>query len=142
VTEQTIERLFTLEEANALIPRLEIIMSKLQRHSLALREALTELAQHTEQPLETLSTAQILELRPQLQPVVDALETLLYELESWGVQLKGLDLGLIDFPAELNGEIVLLCWQYGEKEVAYYHSPEAGFAGRTPLDPKAERLLQ
>jgi hypothetical protein len=142
VTEQTTERLFTIDEANALIPRLEIIMSKLQQHNLALRDALTELAQDTDQRLESLSTAQILELRPQLQPVIDALETLLYELESWGVQLKGLDLGVIDFPAELNGESVLLCWQYGEKEIAYYHSPEAGFAGRQPLDPNVERLLQ
>ena len=136
------ERLFTIEEAEALIPRLELIMSKLQRHNLAVRERLTEVMQQTEQPLSELTTTQILELQPHLRPVVEELETLIDELESWGVQLKGLDLGLIDFPAEINGERVLLCWQYGEKELGYYHSPEAGFAGRKPLRPNIERLLQ
>ena len=136
------ERLFTIDEVNALIPRLELIMSKLQRQSLALREGLAEVARHTEQPLDDLSTTQILELRPQLRPVIEEMEMLIGELASWRVQLKGLDLGLIDFPAELNGERVLLCWQYGEKEVGYYHTPDTGFAGRKPLHPNVERLLQ
>jgi len=136
------ERLFTIEEAEALIPRLELIMSKLQRHNLALREGVTEAMRQSEQPLNELTTTQILELQPHLRPVVEELEALIEELESWGVHLKGLDLGLIDFPAELNGERVLLCWQYGEKELGYYHTPEAGFAGRKPLRPNIERLLQ
>jgi hypothetical protein len=136
--------LFTIEEANALIPRLELIMSKLQRQSVALREGLGEVAQQTEQPIEDLTTAQILELRPQLRPVVEELEGLIGDLESWGVQMKGLELGLIDFPALLNGEPVLLCWQYGEKELGYYHTADAGFAGRKPLhaDVERSRVLQ
>ncbi len=134
--------MFTIEEAEALIPRLELIMSKLQRHNLAVREGLSEAARQSEQPLNELTTTQILELQPQLRPVLEELETLLDELESWGVQMKGLDLGLIDFPAEINGERVLLCWQYGEKELGYYHTHEAGFAGRKPLRPNIERLLQ
>ncbi len=133
------DRLFTIEEANALIPRLEIIMGKLQQHGLAFRDGLKDLAHHTGQAAEELTTVQILELRPQLHPVVEAMEALLDELDSCGVHLKGLDLGLIDFPAEIDGEIVLLCWQYGEKELGYYHSLEGGFAGRKPLGPKGER---
>jgi hypothetical protein len=136
------ERLFTIEEAEALIPRLELIMNRLQRHNIAVRQGLTEAMRQTEQPLDTLTTTQVLELQPQLRPVVEELETLLDELESWGVQMKGLDMGLIDFPAELNGERVLLCWQSGEKDLGYYHTPEAGFAGRKPLRPNIERLLQ
>jgi hypothetical protein len=133
------ERLFTVEEANALIPRLEVIMGKLQRHGLALRDELAELARQTGQSLEELTTPQILELRPQLHPLVQELETLVSDIEAYGGQMKGLDLGLVDFPAEIDGEIVLLCWQFGEKEVSYYHSLEGGFSGRKPLSPKAER---
>jgi hypothetical protein len=132
-------RLFTVEKANALIPRLEIFMGKLQRHGLALREQLAELARQTGQAPDDLSMGQILELRPQLQPLVEELQTLLDEIDACGGQMKGLDLGLVDFPAEIDGEIVLLCWQYGEKEIAYYHSLEGGFAGRKPLSPTADR---
>lgn len=132
-------RLFTVEEANALIPRLELIMGKLQRHALVLREQVGELARLTGQEPETLTTAQIIELRPQLSMVVEELEALLSEIEACGGELKGIDLGLVDFPAEREGEIVLLCWQYGEKEIDYYHSFEAGFGGRKPLDPGQER---
>ncbi len=129
------ERLFTIEEANALIPRLEFIMGRLQHHGLALREHIGELARVTGRPADSFTTAHILELRPQLGAMVEELAALLGEIEACGGELKGLDLGLVDFPAEIDGELVLLCWQYGEKEIAYYHSFETGFAGRRPLDP-------
>jgi hypothetical protein len=136
--------LFTIDEANALIPRLEIIMGKLQRHGLELREQVSELAREIGQSIENITTVQILELRPHLYPVIEELEGLLGEIESYGGELKGLDLGLVDFPAEIEGERVLLCWQYGEKEVGFYHTVESGFAGRKPLAHGSSRpkLLQ
>ena len=54
-------------------------------------------------------------------------------LDDAGVQVKDLDEGLLDFPAQKDGEDVLLCWKVGEPEVAYWHSLEEGFAGRKPL---------
>ena len=133
------ERLFTLEEANALIPKLEVIMTKLQQRGHHLRQELNELAEQTGQAAEDLTTAQLLELRPALQPLLEELNALLAEIEACGGEFKGLDLGLVDFPAELDGTPILLCWQYGEKEIAYYHSPAAGFAGRTPLAARPAR---
>lgn len=133
------QRLFTVDEANALIPKLDIVMGQLQRHGSALREQLQPLADQGGNAVQRLSTEQILELRPDLRLLLAEIEALLGELESLGVQMKGFDLGLIDFPAEVDGEIVLLCWQYGETEVAYYHTMEAGFAGRKPLHPNVER---
>ena len=133
------ERLFTVHEANALIPRLELIMGRLQRHGTALSAQIDEVARATGQPPETLTTALLLELRPELAPVIEELETLLGEIEACGGELKGLDLGLIDFPTEIDGEVVLLCWQYGEKEIAYYHSRQAGFSGRKPLNAPTAR---
>jgi hypothetical protein len=133
------ERLFTVDEANALIPTLEIIMGKLQRHGLTLREEVGALARETGHLPENLTVPEVVELRPQLHPLVEEMEQLLGEIDAYGLQMKGLDLGLVDFPAEINGEFVLLCWQYGEKEVGYYHSVEAGFAGRQPLDARTTR---
>lgn len=58
----------------------------------------------------------------------------LAEFEAIGVQLKDLEKGLLDFPCIVDGKTVLLCWKLGEKEIAYWHTEEDGFAGRKPLD--------
>ena len=133
------ERLFTIEEANEMIPKLEAVMEQLQRHGFALREQLKEVAHSTDEPLDRITTAQLLERRPQLRPVIAEIDRLVSEIEACGGDLKGLDLGLVDFPAERDGEIILLCWQYGEKEITHYHTFEGGFTGRQPLDPRTVR---
>jgi hypothetical protein len=51
-----------------------------------------------------------------------------------GIVLRDLDRGLIDFPTLREGAEVYLCWQEGEDEIAFWHQPEAGFAGRQPLN--------
>ena len=53
-----------------------------------------------------------------------------------GAIVKDLDTGLIDFPARLHGEEVLLCWRLGEEQVQHWHGLEEGFAGRKLLDPE------
>ena len=55
------------------------------------------------------------------------------EIQAMGVLVKDLDTGLVDFPATRDGEDILLCWQLGEDEVAYWHGLEDGYAGRQPL---------
>jgi hypothetical protein len=66
---------------------------------------------------------------------------LLEELERIGCSYKdwGFETGLVDFPGELDGRSVLLCWRSDEDSVRYYHAPEAGFAGRMPIP---RRLLE
>ena len=75
------------------------------------------------------------ELDEQLQREAEAVAGAVEELQALGVLVKDLDRGLVDFPALRDGEEVLLCWQVGEGEVAYWHGLEEGFAGRKPLDP-------
>ena len=55
------------------------------------------------------------------------------ELLERGVEVKDIDEGLVDFPALRHGETVLLCWRLGEDEIRYWHTAEAGFAGRREL---------
>ena len=52
-----------------------------------------------------------------------------------GIQLKDRRIGLVDFPSELDGRRVLLCWRLGEPAVQYWHDEDAGYAGRRPLSP-------
>jgi len=128
------QQLFTLRQANALIPQLEIAMGKLLHHRATLAGAIGELAGTTGVEPDKFTVPQILELRPELRALMDEVQRLIEQVELLGGQLKGLDLGLVDFPAELNGEVVLLCWQFGEKEITHYHSLDGGFAGRKPLN--------
>ena len=125
--------LFTLDEANALVPKLEWIMARIQRAGIELRRAIDSYAEGFETPPDQDEVSGWMRGRPDLQELVAELEALVAEIESYGAQFKGLDLGLVDFPAEIDGRLVLLCWQYGEKQIAHWHDLEGGFAKRRPL---------
>ena len=140
--DDTREQLFSLAEANALVPRLELILERMQRASLIIREELSSLAEELgEARLARLSVHQLLQRKPNLHPLFEQLSQSVEEIEEYGCLFKGLELGLVDFPTKVDGEIVDLCWQYGEKEVTYYHGREEGFAGRRLLDPRQKRPL-
>jgi hypothetical protein len=131
-------RFFTVDEANALIPRLEMVMERMQRRGIELRDAIRNLAAELGRPPRDEEIAALMEKTPSLQAAASELEELIEEIEAYGAQFKGIDLGLVDFPAEINGQFALLCWQYGEKEITHWHDAESGFGGREPL-PFAER---
>ncbi len=61
------------------------------------------------------------------------------EINAIGVQVKDLDIGLLDFPCNVDGEIVLLCWKLGEEKITHYHGMEEGYAGRKPIDERIHR---
>ena len=125
--------LFTLDEANALLPRMEWIMTRMQRAGLELRRAIDAHTESFETPPDHDEVSRWIGTRPELQELVVELEQLISEIESHGAQFKGLDLGLVDFPAEIEGQLGLLCWQYGEKQITHWHDLEGGFAKRRPL---------
>jgi hypothetical protein len=70
-----------------------------------------------------------------IQKVKDAMA----EIDSIGVQVKDLDIGLLDFPCEVDGHTVLLCWKLGEKDISHWHGTDEGFAGRKPIDERIPR---
>ena len=127
------EKLFRLDEANAIVPRLQLLMERLQRGALGLHEEMRALATETGVELADVSTEDLLRARPAARVMVEELEAVVGEIEETGAVLKDVQLGLIDFPAERDGEVVYLCWQFGEPEVAFWHGIEDGFAGRRPL---------
>ena len=70
-----------------------------------------------------------------LQDIKDTLS----EIDAIGVQVKDLDIGLLDFPCAVGDEIILLCWKYGEEKIEFWHGMEEGFPGRKPID---ERIVK
>jgi hypothetical protein len=124
-------RTFTVNEANAEVPRLDGLIERLQRGALVLeRERAAWVAGHEG---ADVSADVLVRERPEARAAAEDLSGVVAEFERLGVQLKDLELGLVDFPSEQGGEPVLLCWQYGEPEVAYWHGTDEGFARRRPL---------
>ncbi len=63
----------------------------------------------------------------------ERLDALIHQILDTGVQIKDINLGLLDFSAIKDGREVYLCWKYGEGDIAFWHELEAGFAGRQPI---------
>ena len=129
-------RKFTPAEANRTLPLVRRIVTEIIDKGSRLRKLVDG---HREQgkPGERV-------MEPELQQRLNALEhevrDLLEELEHIGCSYKdwSFDKGLVDFPGEIDGAPVLLCWRSDEEHVTWYHAPEAGFAGRQRIP---ERLL-
>ena len=124
-------KLFTIPEANALLPSVRTIVQKIQR-------AHRNVARYRDHAKKAAEAAEnggggVAAGINYAQALV-ALTGKITELEGLGVQLKDFERGLVDFPSLRDGRVVLLCWQMGEgDELEWWHDVDAGFAGRTPL---------
>jgi len=136
------ERLFTIDEANASIPHLAAAFERLQRLRDAISEAYREmnaagLHLEDEDDVHELDPSELAEeIRPtaaRFKQMVREVERTVGAIHELGCTIKDLRIGLVDFYSVVDGERVYLCWQYGEEEVAYYHSIQGGFSGRQPL---------
>jgi hypothetical protein len=114
-------------------------MEQLQRGALRLDDEMRGLARELAVEPSALSTDDLLRRRPAARALAEELDAVVREIEASGAHLKDIRLGLVDFPAERDGEVVYLCWQFGEPEVAFWHRLEEGFGGRRPL-PGSTRL--
>jgi hypothetical protein len=127
------ERRFTIQQADAELPRLQALIERLQRIALTLRAERDAFATaHGVEPSE-VPVGRLLAERPELRRVVEELDAAIGAIERLGVELKDAELGLVDFPAVIDGERAYLCWQFGEDRVRFWHRRSDGFAGRRPL---------
>ncbi len=136
-------RRFTIEQANAALPRLTMLLERLQRCALQLdAERRAEATARGVAP-EAVAAPVLARSRPAARVLIEELSGLVQEIDESGVRLRDIRLGLVDFPAHLDGEPVFLCWQFGETAVAFWHREGDGFAGRQALAGAAAcRVLQ
>jgi len=127
--ESAFQRLFTLEEANALLPTLQEILDDLAVH----RDALREKAPHMEPILRAAIGNGGGKAGSEYGLETYRLYVAVERIRELGVVLKDLDMGLLDFPHEREGRVVFLCWHPPEERVAYWHDLDAGYAGRQPI---------
>ncbi len=122
-------KLFTVAEANALLPRVRTLMETMlaiRKEAMALRPDVWPVLEKATGNGGSRKAGDLLEL-------FLSFEKALQELQGLGCELKGLEQGLVDFPSLRDGRTVYLCWQYNEPEIAFWHEIDAGFAGRQPL---------
>jgi hypothetical protein len=129
-------RHFTPEEANAALEQVRPLVEQMVAHRRAHVEALErqeELEGRIRGNGGGIPPAELAEAAAEVDRQARDLSRAIDDIVELGVEVKDLDEGLVDFPALHRGETVLLCWQLGEEEIAYWHSPQDGFAGRRPL---------
>jgi hypothetical protein len=130
------ERYFTPEEANALLDEVRPAAEALVAHRRAMALVATRQARLVQQIAGNggdFDPQEPRNLEEEFRQEGEAVERAVEQLERLGVLVKDLDRGLVDFPALRGDEEVLLCWEVGEDEVAYWHGVDEGFAGRKPL---------
>ena len=132
------DRTFTLDEAQSLLP----ILQSLLRTAISAKKIVDE-AEAEQQALQHrvfLNGGMFLEIVPLARRKAERAKAeqrakdALAEIDSIGVQVKDVNIGLLDFPCEVEGQIILLCWKLGEKAITHWHGVEEGFAGRKPID--------
>lgn len=126
------DKIFTPLQANALIPRLEVLVRELQVEAEALRARVRELARR-EPGVAGEPLPELIRRFPELRESAARMAEAASQVESTGGLLKDIDQGLVDFPCEAEGDVVFLCWQFGEREIVAWHPIEGGFAQRRPL---------
>lgn len=127
-------QLFTVDHANRTLPLVRRIVEDIVRQHRVWQEKIVELdlliSAQSDQP-----NARAAALEREILAVAAEIDGFEAELAQVGVQLKDRRIGLVDYPSDMDGRRVLLCWRLGEPAVQYWHEVNAGYASRQPLSP-------
>ncbi len=131
-----VSRTFTLDEANALVPRIIRILTRTTQMLGRVRTLQRGLsAQGVTEELDLTDRPELLAERELAQTLAAAIREEVRVLSGLGIVVRDLERGLIDFRSVLDGEReVHLCWQLGEREIRYFHDLDSGFPGRKPIE--------
>jgi hypothetical protein len=137
-------RTFSLHEAQAMLPVLESLL----RSSIEAKQKIEEIEaelQHVQERI-FLDGGVLLDVKlwarrgAERDKALRKAKDSIAEISAIGVQVKDLEMGLLDFPCKVEtGEIVLLCWKLGETAITHWHGLEEGYAGRKPIDERIQR---
>jgi hypothetical protein len=132
------DRTFTLDEAHTLLPILESLLRQAIQGKKLIEEVDAELQETAHRVFLNggmlLNVVHLARRKAEREKSIRRIKDALAEIEATGVQVKDLDIGLLDFPCKVEGEILLLCWKLGETAITHWHGTNEGFAGRKPID--------
>lgn len=137
------ERTFTLDEAQSLLPVLQSLLRTAIDGKKLIETVDNEFQELAHRVFLSggllLNIVQVARRKAEREKAIQSVKDALAEIDATGVQVKDLDIGLLDFPCEVEGNIVLLCWKLGEEGITHWHTPSEGFAGRKPIDDRISR---
>ena len=126
-------RYFGIHEANDRIAELRPLLEQLR----ADRNRVAEIQRELERGRQTNGSAehaeQLTELEDEVRDIVRRMQSTVSQIDEWGITLRDISSGLIDFPALANGRPIWLCWRLGENDIGWWHEPNSGFDSRQPL---------
>lgn len=135
-SQPTQRKIFTIDEANAMLPLVKAIAADIantSRDYLERRQRLVSLTGGRDLAAGNPYDEELKDVQRRLDEQGQKVQEYVDELQQLGVEVKSLTEGLVDFPARIDGREVYLCWKLGEPEISYWHDRDAGFAGRQPL---------
>lgn len=145
MSESPPQRYFSIAEANAMIKDLELIFGRMLQLKAQIRLVYARLEESGFAPgadefeiAPPGASAETINNLTTLKTLIDALKADVNALNESGCLIKDIDEGIVDWRTNRDGSEVLLCWKLGEKEVAFWHDPDAGFANRRPISELGE----
>lgn len=141
------KRYFSIPEANAHVPRLQEIFSRVMQVRGQLKTIYKRLEDKKFAPEDDEFTVSVPGAPPEVvrdratfKALVEMLKDDLALVSATGCMIKDVETGLVDWLAKKDGDDILLCWRFGEREIAFWHDVESGFAGRRPISELAPEL--
>ncbi len=132
------DRTFTLQEAQNLLPVLESLLRTAMDGKKLIEAVDNELQELAHRVLMSggllVNVVQMARRKAEREKAIHRVKDTLAEINAIGVQVKDIEIGLLDFPCKVEGRIVLLCWKLGEQSITHWHTSSEGFAGRKPVD--------
>ncbi|PYX61237.1 MAG: DUF2203 domain-containing protein [Acidobacteria bacterium] len=132
------DRTFTLKEAQTLLPILESLLRTAIEGKKLIEEVDAEMQEVAHRIFlnggTLIKIVHLARRKAEREKAMQRVKDAVAEIHATGVQVKDLDIGLLDFPCVVDRATVLLCWKLGEKKITHWHSETEGFAGRKPID--------
>lgn len=132
------DRTFTLDEAQMLLPILESLLRQAINGKKLIEAVDNELQEMAHRVFlnggTLLNVVHLARRKAEREKAIRRIKDALGEIDATGVQVKDIDIGLLDFPCKVEGEILLLCWKLGEATITHWHGTDEGFASRKPID--------
>ncbi len=136
-------KIFTLDEAQSLLPVVEALLKRAIEGKRSAEEVEARLSSLAQRIFFAggmrVDPAGLAKERTELEGHLKQVRETVAEIDAIGVQVKDLETGLLDFPCRADDEVVLLCWRMGEPAIEHWHTMEAGFQGRQPVDERFRR---
>ncbi len=126
---------FTVEQANRTLPLVSRIVEDIVRTYAVWQDKVREFEVLSATVRADVPNASAEALQREAGVLAEEIDRYIAEIDGLGVEFKGFDLGLVDFPGEIDGRPVYQCWRLGEPAVQFWHDRDTGYESRQPLSP-------